>query len=201
MQVSNPTPIALATLAAVLLCWFIFAGVFLFRKRPEKSSEAKRDRLAGWGIFLQMCAYGLVWFQPPRRSFLPQVSWLAGGAGIAYGVITVAIAVLSVWLVAAAVRMLGKQWAVAARLVEDHKLVTDGPYAYVRNPIYTGMLGMLIATGLAMEHWIALIIAIVIFMAGLVIRVRTEEKLLRNAFGEEFESYAKRVSAVLPGIY
>jgi protein-S-isoprenylcysteine O-methyltransferase Ste14 len=63
------------------------------------------------------------------------------------------------------------------------------------------MLGMLIATGLAMEHWIATIVAIVIFVIGLLIRVRSEEKLLRAAFGQEFEEYAKRVSAVLPGIY
>jgi protein-S-isoprenylcysteine O-methyltransferase Ste14 len=100
-----------------------------------------------------------------------------------------------------AVRTLGKQWAVAARLVEGHKLITEGPYAYVRNPIYTGMFGMLLATGLAMEHWIATIAAVVIFAAGLVIRVRTEEKLLRAAFGQEFEDYAQRVPAVIPGIY
>lgn len=76
-----------------------------------------------------------------------------------------------------------------------------GPYAYVRNPIYTGMLGMLIATGLATEHWIALPIAVVIFAVGMVIRVRSEEKLLRAAFGEEFEQYAKRVAALIPGIF
>jgi protein-S-isoprenylcysteine O-methyltransferase Ste14 len=52
-----------------------------------------------------------------------------------------------------------------------------------------------------MEHWIATIVAIVIFVIGLLIRVRSEEKLLRAAFGQEFEEYAKRVSAVLPGIY
>jgi protein-S-isoprenylcysteine O-methyltransferase Ste14 len=63
------------------------------------------------------------------------------------------------------------------------------------------MLGMLIATGLAMEHWITTIAAVIIFAAGLVIRVRTEEKLLRAAFGEEFEDYARRVPAVIPGIY
>jgi protein-S-isoprenylcysteine O-methyltransferase Ste14 len=116
-------------------------------------------------------------------------------------VLTISLAAASVWLIASAVRTLGKQWAVAARLVEGHKLITEGPYAFVRNPIYTGMLGMLIATGLAMEQWIATIVAVIIFFAGLVIRVRAEEKLLREAFGEEFDDYARRVPAVVPGIY
>jgi protein-S-isoprenylcysteine O-methyltransferase Ste14 len=106
-----------------------------------------------------------------------------------------------VWLIASAVSTLGKQWAFAARLVEGHKLITEGPYAFVRNPIYAGMLGMLVATGLAMEHWTALDVAVVLFAVGLVIRVRSEEKLLRAAFGKEFEDYAKRVPAVLPGIF
>lgn len=183
------------------MCWILFAAIFLLRKKPPKAPEAKKDRTASIGIFLQMCGYFLVWFQPPRRPFLPPVAALSGIAGIAFSVCTIAIAAGSVWLVASSVRTLGKQRAVQARLVEGHRLVTEGPYAYIRNPIYTGMLGMLIATGLAMEHWIALTVAVLIFMAGLVIRVRSEEKLLRAAFGQEFEDYARRVPAVLPGIY
>jgi len=124
---------------------------------------------------------------------------LSGPVGLLFAFATVALAIASVWLVAVAVHALGKQWAFQARLVEGHKLITEGPYAYIRNPIYTGMLGMLIATGLAMEHWIALAAAIIVFMIGLVIRVRAEEKLLRAQF--EFEEYANRVPAVLPGIY
>ena len=80
-------------------------------------------------------------------------------------------------------------------------LMACGPYRFVRNPIYTGMLGMLVATGLAMEHWTALIVAVILFAVGLVIRVRSEEKLLRAAFGKEFEDYAQRVPAVMPGIF
>jgi protein-S-isoprenylcysteine O-methyltransferase Ste14 len=197
----KPTPIALFTFAGVVLCWMVFAAVFLLRKRPPKGPEARRDRWSLLGIFLQMCAYFLVWFQPPWQPFLPPVAALSGNVGIAYSVCTVALAVASVWLVASAVRTLGRQWALAARLVEGHKLITEGPYGFVRNPIYTGMLGMLVATGLAMEHWVALDVAVVLFAVGLVIRVRSEEKLLRAAFGEEFEDYAKHVPAVLPGIY
>ena len=197
----KPTPIALFALGGVVLCWMVFAAVFLLRKKPPKEPEAKRDRLSLLGIFLQMCAYFLVWFQPPWRPFLSPVPVLSGSLGIAFSAFTIALAVASVWLIASAVSTLGKQWAVAARLVEGHQLITAGPYRFVRNPIYTGMLGMLVATGLAMEHWAALIVAVVLFAVGLVIRVHSEEKLLRAAFGKEFDDYATRVPAVLPGIY
>ena len=197
----KPTPIALATFFGVVLCWIIFTAVFVFRKRPPKETEAKRDRRSLLGIFLQMCAYFLVWFQPPGRPFLPPVAGLSGGLEIALASFTIAIAAGSVWLDASALHTLGKQWAIAARLVEGHKLITEGPYRHLRNPIYTAMLGLLIATGLAMRHWTALIPALVLFTVGLVIRVRSEEKLLRAAFGKEFEDYSERVPAVLPGIY
>ena len=198
---SSPTPIAIATLVGVILCWLFFVGIFLLRKRPPKAPEAKRDQIATLGIILQMFGYFLAFFQPPWEPFLPPVGLLSGVPGIVFAVFTVVIAAGSGWLVETAIRTLGKQWALRARLVEGHELITVGPYAHVRNPIYTGMFGMLIATGLAMEHWTGLIAAIVFFALGTVIRVRSEEKLLRSEFGKEFDDYAGRVPAVLPGIF
>jgi len=198
---SRPTPLALAALFGVIVCWLVHVAILLFRKRPPKAPEAKRDRAATLGIVLQMSGYFLVWFQPPGQDFLPPVAALSGIAGAAFLLFTVGLAAASVWLSESAIRTLGKQWALPARLVEGHELITVGPYAYVRNPIYTAMLGMLIATGLAMEHWTATIVAVVVFSVGMAIRVRSEEKLLRAAFGEKFEEYARRVPAVIPWLY
>jgi protein-S-isoprenylcysteine O-methyltransferase Ste14 len=120
---------------------------------------------------------------------------------VATSVLAMCAALGSVWLITAAVKTLGKEWSLTARLVEGHKLATTGPYAYVRHPIYTGMLGMLVATGLAISHWTALLAALVIFFVGTIIRVRSEERLLREAFGEQFDDYARRVPAIVPGLY
>lgn len=199
-MLSDPAQIAHLTFAAVVACWFAFGALFLLGKRPPQAAERRRDRVAFLGIFLQALGNGVVWFQMPRRPSV-QIPSLTAPAELALAVFTITLAIGSVWLVNAAVRRLGKQWAVAARLIEGHKLITDGPYRFVRNPIYAGLLGMLVATGLALHHWTQLGAAIVLFAIGLVIRVRSEEKLLRTAFGHQFEEYARRVPAVLPGIY
>ncbi len=90
---------------------------------------------------------------------------------------------------------------VSARLIEGHKLITEGPYRFVRNPIYLAMFGMILSTGLAISRWWVLPIAITLFLIGNAIRIRSEEKLLRESFGAEFEDYARRVPALFPRIF
>lgn len=190
-----------AAFYAVIVCWWLFGLTFWLRKRPPRVREAQRDWTSLMGLLLQAGAYFCVWFHPlQRREFSP----IASGPQAAQwemAVLTVAIAVASVWLVNIAARRLGKQWALAARLVEGHTLIQDGPYRFVRNPIYAGMFGMLLATGLAAAQWALLLAAVVLFIAGTYIRIRSEERLLREAFGSEFEAYARKVPALIPGIY
>ena len=182
----------------VMICWFVFAGVFLFRNRPPSPPDQKREPGSLFGVALQGVSYGLVW-GIHRQLFTPivPVKPLASAASV----LAIVIAIGSVWLLTTAVRTLGKEWSITARLVEGHKLAITGPYAYVRHPIYTGMLGMLLATGLAVSYWPAIPIAVMVFFIGTMIRVRREEKLLREAFGDQFENYARRVSAIVPGLY
>ena len=184
--------------AVVMLCWFVFAGTFLLRNKPPSPPDQKREPASLLGVALQGLSYAIVWavhrpmFTPPASSFV---------LAIVGSVIAVVAAIGSVWLVTVALKTLGKEWSLTARLVEGHQLATAGPYAYVRHPIYTGMLGMLLATGFAISYWPALLAALVVFFVGTMIRIRSEERLLRGAFGEQFEAYARRVPAILPGLY
>ena len=138
---------------AVIACWWVFGLTFWLRKRPPSAREAKRDRTSLIGLLLQAAGYLCVWSFPLRqRQFLPVTSRSSPVVEWGLAGLTVALAVASAWLVNAAARHLGKQWALAARLVEGHTLIQDGPYRFVRNPIYTGMFGLLVATGLAMTQ-------------------------------------------------
>jgi len=186
---------------AVIGCWFLFALTFLLKKSPARVRETKRDWTSLLGMFLQGVAFYCVWFRPGLWKQFPSVKFESPVLAWGQAGLVVAIALFSVWLVNSAARQLGKQWALAARLVEGHELIQDGPYRLVRNPIYTGMFGMLLATGLVMPRWIPLAIAILVFVAGTYIRIQREERLLRQAFGPEFDAYARRVPALIPGIY
>lgn len=185
----------------LVLCWWWFALTFWLRKWPPWARATKRDLTSYFGMALQAAAYFAVWNFPflLRRGspIASKPDWLAWTTTM----LALAIAIFSAWFVNAAVRRLGKQWSLAARIVEGHDLIDDGPYRFVRNPIYTGMFGMLVATGLTVSPLVPLLLACVIFLAGTFIRVRIEERLLREAFGPRFDDYAKRVPAMIPGIW
>jgi protein-S-isoprenylcysteine O-methyltransferase Ste14 len=194
-------PIAQFVFYGVMVCWCLFAATFFLRKRAAKSKETRRDWMAMAGLLVQAVGYAIVWFYKLRRQPLGPLVPMPRSAELLVAALTLATAVASVWMVNSAVRFLGKQWAVAARLVEGHKLIVDGPYRLVRNPIYTGMFGMMVATGLAVTQWPGLLAAVAVFLIGTYMRVRVEERLLRGQFGTEFDDYTRRVPAVIPGIW
>ncbi|HAK07267.1 MAG TPA: hypothetical protein DCO65_08410 [Spartobacteria bacterium] len=191
----NPSLLYLIQTYTVLAGWILFAVIFLFRRKqtPEKSKKSEPASIIG--IILQGIALGLVWLgRPPLTPILPLGVWFE----IFAAVLAILLVIASLWLMSAAVCALGKQWSMQARVLEDHALIRHGPYRIVRHPIYTGMLGMLMAAGLTWTHWIGFVASVLFFSVGTIIRVRSEEKLLREQFGAAFDDYKRKVPAVIP---
>jgi protein-S-isoprenylcysteine O-methyltransferase Ste14 len=161
-------------------------------KRVEGS--AARSRL---GIFVVGAGFFVIFFHGRReRITLFGEGWPAGPLVVAIVAAVCAIAgiVFSGW----AIRTLGKQWSFAARVVEGHQLVTHGPYAIVRNPIYASMALWLVAAALTLGTPLRLAIALVFYVAGTLIRIRAEEELMRATFGAQWDEYCRRVPALIP---
>jgi len=189
--------VSMAAFVVVIACWFAFAGAFLLRQKPQAAPDAVKAPKSWLGIGLQGLSYAFVWALQRRPLFSPLIDGYYA-LNIILQMVAVLFSVSSVILTMFAIKELGKQWSLEARLVEGHDLITTGPYNLVRHPIYTAMLGKLIATGIVLSHWIALPIAILVFLLGTFIRTRFEERLLSEAFGEQFQKWRARVPGLVP---
>jgi len=187
----------LASFTAIILIWFVFAGTFLLQKRPARAPDKVGAPVSFLGLALQGLGFGLVWGVKRTPLFSPFVDDQFG-LNVGLQIAAVALAAVSVSLAMSAIRELGKQWSLQARLIEGHKLVMTGVYSIVRHPIYTAMLGMLVATGLVYSHWIGIIAGVIVFMIGTKIRTRIEERLLNDAFGGEFQEWRAKVPGLIP---
>jgi protein-S-isoprenylcysteine O-methyltransferase Ste14 len=126
-----------------------------------------------------------------NKRFLPIADWCFwSGAAI-----TAAGLLFSVW----ARLHLGKNWSQAVTVKEGHELITSGPYAVVRHPIYTGLLLGFLGSAVARGEWRG-ILAVALVFAALWFKLRLEEKWMRAQFGESYGAYSRKVAALVPYI-
>jgi protein-S-isoprenylcysteine O-methyltransferase Ste14 len=139
--------------------------------------------LLGWLIL-----YGI---NPPWMKVLlaPFPGWLRW-AGFALG-----LASLGFWTWTQV--MLGKEWSPQLQLREEHHLVTAGPYARIRHPIYTATISYGASLALVTANWVFIVFAVVAG-AGLFSRIPKEEQMMIEQFGEEYRAYMQRTGRLLP---
>lgn len=171
-------------IATGVIVWF-YPFVPAHRGTTAASVVNSRSR---WGLLMQFLAFALLWQGHFWERPLP--AWRAG--------VSVVLFSLAATLSWTSSRALAGQLRVDAALGADHKLVRSGPYALVRNPIYTSMLLVLCGTAVVIAGWKLSVIALLLFIIGTEVRVRLEERLLASHFGEEFEAYKRIVPAYIP---
>ena len=95
---------------------------------------------------------------------------------------------------------LGTNWSGRVTIKQDHALITSGPYAWVRHPIYTGILLMIGGSALAIATLMAFI-GFMVFLAGVIIKLRQEEGLMMRRFPGSYPDYRRRVKRLVPFVW
>ena len=179
-------------LALILVAWLISWAVGSFWSgRTEKhimtwDSRAYRiPILAGAVLFTPWTAQALgeepIWHAGDGGTYL-----LAG--------LTLAGTLFTWW----ARIHLGRFWSNAITRKEGHRVIDTGPYGLVRHPIYTGLIGAILATGAAVGTVTALFGALLIAF-GLWQKARMEESFLTTELGADaYGSYCRRVPMLVP---
>jgi protein-S-isoprenylcysteine O-methyltransferase Ste14 len=92
---------------------------------------------------------------------------------------------------------LGRNWSDKVVLKVDHELIRSGPYAYLRHPIYSGVLLGVAGTAIVVGEWRG-VIAFCMLLVNYSIKARREEKILSVQFGEAFELHKRDAGFLLP---
>jgi protein-S-isoprenylcysteine O-methyltransferase Ste14 len=112
--------------------------------------------------------------------------------------IGIALAALGIGFAIWARVYLGRNWGMPMSLKEDAELITSGPYAYVRHPIYGGLLVAMLGSALVSVWWI---VAWVLFIVYFIWSAKTEEGIMAEQFPQAYSAYMKRTKMFIPFIF
>ena len=146
--------------------------------------------LAWVGFFIP-----LMWVASPVFSFaeygLGSVPLIAG----------VACLVIGLWLFYRSHADLGTNWSITLEVREQHRLVTHGVYRRIRHPMYLALVLYTIGQALVIPNWVAGPSDLIAFAILYALRVRAEERMMEEEFGDEYASCSARTKRLIPGFW
>ncbi len=165
------------------------------KRKQEKMSERRvtsQEKTSLGLLFLAMFLVPIIyaasdWLDFANYQLPAWAGWL--------GVLLLAGAVFVFWRAHAD---LGLNWSPTLEIREKHELITRGIYGVIRHPMYASQWLWVIAQPLLLQNWIAGWLDLLVFVLFYFLRVRAEEQLMLEQFGDEYRAYIQKVGGVLP---
>jgi len=182
---------------ALLLGAFALEQVLLRRVRAatgDPTSAARQDRRYVLQAVLHFAMLQAVFVRAGRW-------WSPIPLGVPVLVAGVALAILGEAIRVRALLELADNFSYVPEVRTGHRLVTSGPYRFVRHPLYLGLLVYFAGIGLVLRDLLMTILILAYVGATVSLRMRREEAELRARFGERFEEWRRRTRKLLPGLY
>lgn len=184
----------------------IFAAVGIssyFRLKADKETGEKIPRKADGAAMMTIIKIGglILWMAPIVYILNPHwMAWagiglppLARWVGVGAGAVCVA---MIYWLFSS----IGNNISPTSATRRQHKLVTHGPYRWIRHPLYTIGAITFLSFGLIADNWLIMLLGVLVFVV-MAARTPKEEANLIEKFGEEYKAYMKRAGRFLPRLF
>lgn len=182
-----------ATLIGLL--WAVFLVVWIVSAFTAKRTTARR--MGFWWTRFFIIVIAIVLFSNDRLGAV--AAWYTPTANPTVDWIGVALVFLGVALAIWARFYLGSNWGMPMSLKENPELVTTGPYAYIRNPIYTGVMLAMIgsALGVGALWWIIFVVTSIYMIYACL----EEEKIMLKEFPDAYPAYKARTKMLVPFVF
>jgi protein-S-isoprenylcysteine O-methyltransferase Ste14 len=165
------------------------------KRKQEKMSEQRITRqertllgLLWLGMFIVPIIYAATnWLDLANYTLPSWAGWL--------GALLMASAVFVFWRAHAD---LGLNWSPSLEIREKHELITRGIYSLIRHPMYASQWLWVVAQPLLLQNWIAGFSNLLVFIPFYFLRVKAEEQMMMEKFGDQYHTYMQKVGAVFP---
>ena len=184
-----------AAFAAAVAVWLLFEFVMRIRQRRQARGPASADPTYLVLVFCLVAA-GAAAEVLGRDGRLPWPGGLAWPAVAGVGLIVAGIG-LRAW----SILTLGRFFQYQIDIQPGHRVVSGGPYRYLRHPAYSAVALVLAGIALACDDLWSLVAAAALGGIGLTVRIRAEERQLTQALGAEYERFAVDRKRLLPGVW
>jgi len=184
--------------------WWICALIFTALRVPyNRRARAETTRVSwddwtDWLLLrLAMLGFGILPFVYVVTDFPRFASYPFYPPFVAIGPI---VFIAGMIVIVRAHRDLGRAFSGKLEIREGHQLVTSGIYAYVRHPIYLAYLLWAVAQAMLLPNWVAGFSALFCWCVLFSVRIPREERMMTEAFGDEYRSYMARTARIIPGV-
>jgi protein-S-isoprenylcysteine O-methyltransferase Ste14 len=180
----------------IVALWLGFIAYWAVSAVGAKRSLGSRQARNEIGLRLLVVAVVLIVLAVPpvRHTFRALQAYQT--QSVVLGIAGVALCVAGVGLAVLARHYLGRNWGMPVSRKENPELVTNGPYRYVRHPIYSGIMLAMLGTAIgASAFWV---VPLVLFGGYFVYCARREEKIMIAQFPAQYPAYMRRTPMLLP---
>jgi protein-S-isoprenylcysteine O-methyltransferase Ste14 len=181
-----------------IIAWYVIR--YPFERRGKRVPIVSSQRSAAEKIALATALAGLAIVPAfyvatgiPRAADYPAHIW-----AVVVGAITFALAM---WVFRRTHKQLGRNWSITLEIRQKHELISSGPYALVRHPMYTSFMLMGLAQAFLLSNWVAGLAGLVGFAVLFFLRVEKEERMMLDVFGPEYRAYMDRTKRIIPYLY
>jgi protein-S-isoprenylcysteine O-methyltransferase Ste14 len=181
-----------------IVAWFVIR--YPYARRARRTATVRQDGWLRERVLLGVAATGLV--------LIPAL-WLATGWPRAANydlnpvavVIGALVFVASLWLFRRSHKDLGRQWSASLEIRDSHRIVRGGVYRLIRHPMYSSFWLWALAQAFLLPNGVAAFSGLVAVAILFFTRIDFEERMLTDAFGEDYRVYMRETKRIIPGIY
>ncbi|APO73370.1 phospholipid methyltransferase protein [Rhizobium etli 8C-3] len=181
-----------------VVAWYVIRYPFERRAKRVRVVSHRRSSIEKIGLASALLGLAIVPGFYVATGMPQAADYPASALAVAVGAVLFAAAM---WVFRRTHKELGRNWSITLEIRDQHQLISSGPYAFVRHPMYSSFLLMGLGQAFLLSNWFVGLAGLVGFAVLFFLRVDKEERMMLEIFGPQYRAYMDRTKRIIPFLY